>query len=327
MPRGERVVGRRDLGGVVVPAESVEREEATSPRRRPSRTASAGPWSRRRRGHGVHRRRGREARLRATASRAAPRSAGAPCWAGAVVRRLDLRADARAGGARRASRRPRAAGARAASQRLVGADPGAVGGRLRVRRARALGARRRADLSRADRGAAARRGRARVGGARRPAVARAGGGGCCSRSPGPTATGSPARAAAVAARGALVRDARGAAGRRHAARAGQARASSRWRSSTSGWCVSDLLQAPNDALNAAAPVAHLPQLQRAVFGSAVMGYGDLFVAALLGALLASQPRLGAARRAGRGWRWALPWTCSSSSSASCRRPSRSPSRC
>jgi hypothetical protein len=59
--------------------------------------------------------------------------------------------------------------------------------------------------------------------------------------------------------------------------------------------VSDLLAAPNGALNAAAPVAHLPQLQRALFGSAVMGYGDLFIAALLGALLAGQPRL--ARRA------------------------------
>ena len=54
--------------------------------------------------------------------------------------------------------------------------------------------------------------------------------------------------------------------------------------------VSDLLAAPNNALNAAAPVAHLPQLQSAVFGSAVMGYGDLFAAALLGALLAAQPR-------------------------------------
>ena len=55
--------------------------------------------------------------------------------------------------------------------------------------------------------------------------------------------------------------------------------------------VSDLLQAPNAAVNAAAPIAHLPQLQRVVFGSAVMGYGDLFVAALLGGLLAAQPRL------------------------------------
>jgi hypothetical protein len=40
------------------------------------------------------------------------------------------------------------------------------------------------------------------------------------------------------------------------------------------------------ALNAAAPAVHLPALQRVVFGSAVMGYGDVFVAALLGALLA-----------------------------------------
>ena len=50
--------------------------------------------------------------------------------------------------------------------------------------------------------------------------------------------------------------------------------------------VSDLLQRPNDALNAAHPAAGLPRLQSAIFGSAVMGYGDLFVAALLGALLA-----------------------------------------
>ena len=51
--------------------------------------------------------------------------------------------------------------------------------------------------------------------------------------------------------------------------------------------VSDLLQRPNNALNAARPVAGLPQLQSAVFGSAVMGYGDLFVAAALGGLLAA----------------------------------------
>jgi hypothetical protein len=58
------------------------------------------------------------------------------------------------------------------------------------------------------------------------------------------------------------------------------------------WLVaSDLLAAPNQALNAATPVAHLPQLQRVAFGAAVMGYGDLFVAALLGALLAAQTRL------------------------------------
>jgi hypothetical protein len=50
--------------------------------------------------------------------------------------------------------------------------------------------------------------------------------------------------------------------------------------------VSDLLRAPNNALNAAHPAAGLPRLQSAALGSAVMGYGDLFVAALLGALLA-----------------------------------------
>ncbi len=50
--------------------------------------------------------------------------------------------------------------------------------------------------------------------------------------------------------------------------------------------ISDLLQRPNSALNAARPVAGLPQLQSAVFGSAVMGYGDLFIAGALGGLLA-----------------------------------------
>jgi hypothetical protein len=50
--------------------------------------------------------------------------------------------------------------------------------------------------------------------------------------------------------------------------------------------VSDLLQRPNDALNAAHPAAGLPRLQSAVFGTAVMGYGDLFVAGALGGLLA-----------------------------------------
>jgi hypothetical protein len=49
--------------------------------------------------------------------------------------------------------------------------------------------------------------------------------------------------------------------------------------------VSDQLQRPNSALNAAHPAAGLPRLQDAVFGSAVIGYGDLFVAGALGALL------------------------------------------
>jgi hypothetical protein len=51
--------------------------------------------------------------------------------------------------------------------------------------------------------------------------------------------------------------------------------------------AADLLQAPNHALNAAAPGAGLPQLQSVLFGRAQMGYGDLFVACALGALLAA----------------------------------------
>jgi hypothetical protein len=54
---------------------------------------------------------------------------------------------------------------------------------------------------------------------------------------------------------------------------------------------SDLLQSPNAVLNTAAPGAGLPRLQLAHFGSAVMGFGDLFIAATLGALLASDRRL------------------------------------
>ena len=59
--------------------------------------------------------------------------------------------------------------------------------------------------------------------------------------------------------------------------------------------VSDLLQRPNTALNAAHPAAGLPRLQTAALGSAVMGYGDLFIAAALGALLALS--------AGRSLQW------------------------
>lgn len=54
--------------------------------------------------------------------------------------------------------------------------------------------------------------------------------------------------------------------------------------------VSDLLQAPNAALISAHPVGNLPQLQSELFGSVTMGYGDLFVAGLLGALLAVDRR-------------------------------------
>jgi hypothetical protein len=53
------------------------------------------------------------------------------------------------------------------------------------------------------------------------------------------------------------------------------------------YVASDLLQEPNAVLNAAAPAAGLPQLQAVHFGSALMGFGDLFVAALVGCLLAA----------------------------------------
>jgi hypothetical protein len=54
--------------------------------------------------------------------------------------------------------------------------------------------------------------------------------------------------------------------------------------------VSEQLQGPNDILNAAAPAAHLPKLQLVALGPAQMGYGDLFVAGLLGAVLAIEGR-------------------------------------
>ena len=58
------------------------------------------------------------------------------------------------------------------------------------------------------------------------------------------------------------------------------------------WLVaSDLLQSPNAVINTAAPGGGLPRLQFVSFGSAVMGFGDLFVAATLGALLARDRRL------------------------------------
>jgi hypothetical protein len=50
----------------------------------------------------------------------------------------------------------------------------------------------------------------------------------------------------------------------------------------------DLLQPANDLLNVAAPPGRLPQLQRALLGDALIGYGDLFIAAVLGALLACE---------------------------------------
>ncbi len=53
--------------------------------------------------------------------------------------------------------------------------------------------------------------------------------------------------------------------------------------------ATDLLQKPNNVLTAAHPAAGLPQLQSELFGSVQMGYGDLFIAAVLGAVLASEP--------------------------------------
>jgi hypothetical protein len=59
------------------------------------------------------------------------------------------------------------------------------------------------------------------------------------------------------------------------------------------WLVlSDLLQTPNDTLVSAAPApgSGLPQLQAESFGSISLGYGDLFVAGLLGGVLAREGR-------------------------------------
>jgi len=54
--------------------------------------------------------------------------------------------------------------------------------------------------------------------------------------------------------------------------------------------VADLLQGPNSTLVAAGPTAGLPRLQAVYFGSATMGFGDLFIAATVGALLAGDRR-------------------------------------
>lgn len=61
------------------------------------------------------------------------------------------------------------------------------------------------------------------------------------------------------------------------------------------WLVaSDLLQSPNTLLVRAHPApflgTHLPRLQSEVFGSVNMGFGDLFIAGLLGAVLAANRR-------------------------------------
>jgi hypothetical protein len=54
--------------------------------------------------------------------------------------------------------------------------------------------------------------------------------------------------------------------------------------------AADLLQQPNSVLANAAPAGGLPQLQAVMFGHAQMGFGDLFVAATVGALLATELR-------------------------------------
>jgi hypothetical protein len=63
------------------------------------------------------------------------------------------------------------------------------------------------------------------------------------------------------------------------------------------WLVfSGRLEAPNDALVIASPGLGLPQLQSASFGTAGLGYGDFFAAAVVGGILATErgPRLAAA---------------------------------
>jgi hypothetical protein len=58
------------------------------------------------------------------------------------------------------------------------------------------------------------------------------------------------------------------------------------------WLIaSGQLQAPNNVLVAAKPSGGLPQLQSEQFGSVTLGYGDLFVAGLLGAVLAPRARV------------------------------------
>ena len=48
------------------------------------------------------------------------------------------------------------------------------------------------------------------------------------------------------------------------------------------------LQAPNAVLNAAVPAAGLPQLQYLALPHAILGYGDVFVAGVLGGVLAAR---------------------------------------
>ena len=66
------------------------------------------------------------------------------------------------------------------------------------------------------------------------------------------------------------------------------------------WLVfSNQLQGPAATLNAAVPAPGLPQLQYLDVTWASMGYGDVFVAGLLGGILAGGTRKAAPRRAPR----------------------------
>lgn len=73
------------------------------------------------------------------------------------------------------------------------------------------------------------------------------------------------------------------------------------------WLVTaDLLQGPNSVLTAATPAADLPRLQAVHFGTAQMGFGDLFIAAVVGCLLANpadgpKTRLYGVKSAHRQW--------------------------
>jgi hypothetical protein len=58
------------------------------------------------------------------------------------------------------------------------------------------------------------------------------------------------------------------------------------------WLIStNTLQAPNTTLAVAAPPSGLPQLQSEQWGTVSLGYGDLFVAGLLGAIWSRRPDL------------------------------------
>ncbi len=71
------------------------------------------------------------------------------------------------------------------------------------------------------------------------------------------------------------------------------------------WFVaSDLLQGPNAVLSTASPAGDLPRLQAVHFGAAQMGFGDLFIAALVGCLLAADgPKTGTGLRFSAHRQW------------------------